>query len=386
MWKSIASNFLTVFIVGLFVLGGLIGWGQSQYKSEGPLESAVFFEVPRGASLRSVSEKLAAQGAITNASIFRIGAEYSDMASKLKFGNYELPAGASMAEIIDIVTAGGPSTFRYVATYVIRNTGGELRFRERTPGTGEEVVLAEFKAGEPLPEAYTEAVAAELPIIYRLAVAEGLTSWQVVEGLKGADFLEGEVGELPAEGSLAPDTYEVKRGAVRGEILDRMAEAQVRILDEAWANRADGLPLETKEEALVLASIVEKETGLAEERRQVASVFVNRLNQGMKLQTDPTVIYGITNGEGNGLGRGIRQSELRARNAYNTYVIPALPPGPIANPGKLAIEAALNPDETPYIFFVADGTGGHAFAVTIAEHNANVAEWRKIEAERNANN
>ena len=273
-----------------------------------------------------------------------------------------------------------------MATYVIRNTGAEMRFRERTPGTGEEVVLAEFKVGEPLPEAYTEAVAAELPIVYRLAVAEGLTSWQIVEGMKGADFLEGGVAELPAEGSLAPDTYEVKRGAVRGEILDRMAQAQTRILEEAWANRAEGLPLETKEEALVLASIVEKETGVAEERRQVASVFINRLNQGMKLQTDPTVIYGVTNGVGNGLGRGIRRSELRARNAYNTYVIPALPPGPIANPGKLAIEAALNPDETPYIFFVADGTGGHAFAVTIAEHNANVAEWRKIEAERNANN
>lgn len=386
MWKSIASNFLTVLIVGLFVLGGLIGWGQSQYKSEGPLESAVFFEVPRGASLRSVSEKLAAQGAISNAAVFRIGAEYSDMASQLKFGNYELPAGASMAEIIEIVTAGGPSTFRYVATYVIRNSGGEMRFRERIPGTGEEVVLAEFKAGEPLPEAYTEAIAAELPIIYRLAVAEGLTSWQIVEGLKGADFLEGDVAELPAEGSLAPDTYEVSRGATRGEILDRMAQAQTRILDEAWANRADGLPLKSKEEALILASIVEKETGVAEERRQVASVFINRLNQGMKLQTDPTVIYGVTNGEGNGLGRGIRQSELRARNAYNTYVIPGLPIGPIANPGKLAIEAALDPDETPYIFFVADGTGGHAFAVTIAEHNANVAEWRKIEAERNANN
>ena len=386
MWKSIASNFLTVFIVILFAVGGAIGWGQSQYKAEGPLEQAVFFEVPRGASLRSVSEKLEAQGAVTSAAIFRIGSEYAGKAGDLKFGNYEIPAGASMAEIIDIVTAGGPSTFRFVATYLIRNSGGELRFRERTPGTGEEVMLAQFKAGEPLPAAYTEAVAAEVPIVYRVSIAEGLTSWQIVEGLKGADFLEGEIEELPPEGSLAPDTYDVRRGGDRSEILGRMAAAQIRILDEAWANRAPDLPLENKEEALILASIVEKETGVPEERRQVASVFTNRLNQGMRLQTDPTVIYGITNGEGNGLGRGIRQSELRRRTPYNTYVIDGLPPTPIANPGKLAIEAALNPDDTPYIFFVADGTGGHAFAVTIAEHNRNVAAWRKIEAERNANN
>jgi UPF0755 protein len=386
MWKSIASNFLTVFIVILFAVGGVIGWGQSQYSGQGPLEQAVFFEVPRGASLRSVSEKLEAQGAVTSAAIFRIGSEYAGKAGDLKFGNYEIPAGSSMAEIIDIVTAGGPSTFRFVATYLIRNSGAELRFRERTPGTGEEVVLAQFKAGEPLPAAYTDAVGAEVPIVYRVSIAEGLTSWQIVEGLKGADFLEGEIEELPAEGSLAPDTYEVRRGGDRGEILDRMAAAQTRILDQAWANRADGLPLENKEEALILASIVEKETGVPEERRQVASVFINRLNQGMRLQTDPTVIYGITNGEGNGLGRGIRQSELRRRTPYNTYVIDGLPPTPIANPGKLAIEAALNPDDTPFIFFVADGTGGHAFAVTIAEHNRNGAAWRKIEAERNANN
>lgn len=386
MWKSIASNFLTVLIVALFAAGGVIGWGQSQYSSDGPLAQSIFFEVPRGASLRSVSEKLEAQGAVSNAAIFRVGSEYAGKAQDLKFGNYEIPAGASMAQIIDIVTAGGPSTFRFVATYLIRNSGAELRFRERIPGTGEEVVLAEFKAGEPLPAAYTEAVAAETPIVYRVSIAEGLTSWQIVEGLKGADFLDGGVDELPVEGSLAPDTYEVSRGAERGVILERMASAQTRILDAAWEARAEGLPLESKEEALILASIVEKETGVPEERREVASVFVNRLNQGMRLQTDPTVIYGITQGEGNGLGRGIRQSELRRRTPYNTYVIDGLPPTPIANPGRLAIEAALNPDDTPYIFFVADGTGGHAFAVTIADHNRNVAEWRKIEAERNANN
>jgi UPF0755 protein len=160
-----------------------------------------------------------------------------------------------------------------------------------------------------------------------------------------------------------------------------MEDAQSIRLQEAWENRADDAPVETPEEALILASIIEKETGVAEERPLVASVFANRLRQGIKLQTDPTVIYGITKGEGV-LGRGIRQSELRRETPWNTYVIDGLPPTPIANPGKAAIEAALNPDESDYIFFVADGTGGHAFAVTLDEHNANVARWRKIEAER----
>lgn len=386
MWKAIASNALTVLIVLLIAVGVAIGWGQSQFNADGPLEQAKFFEVPRGASLRDVSQKLESQGAVSSAMIFRLGVEYSDRAQDLKFGNYEIPAGATMAEILDIVTKGGPSTFRFVASYVIRNSGAEMRFRERIPGTGEEVVLAEFKAGEPLPEAYSEAVAADTPIVYRIGVAEGLSSWQIAEGLRAADFLEGEIASTPAEGSLAPDTYEVPRGENRADILSRMAAAQERILAEEWENRSEDAAVETPEEALILASIVEKETGVAEERKQVASVFTNRLRQGMKLQTDPTVIYGITNGESNGLGRGIRQSELRRETPYNTYVINGLPPTPIANPGRAAIEAALNPDETPFIFFVADGTGGHAFAVTIAEHNANVAKWRKIEAERNANN
>jgi len=162
-----------------------------------------------------------------------------------------------------------------------------------------------------------------------------------------------------------------------------MAERQDSILAEAWENRVEGLPVNSPEEALILASLIEKETGVAEERRQVASVFVNRLRLGMKLQTDPAVIYGITLGQGV-LGRGLRRSELRAATPYNTYVIDALTPTPIANPGRASIEAALDPDSTDYIFFVADGTGGHAFAVTLAEHNANVARWRQIEAERAA--
>ena len=160
-----------------------------------------------------------------------------------------------------------------------------------------------------------------------------------------------------------------------------MEENQAQILAELWQARAEGLPFDTPEEAMVLASIVEKETGVPEERRQVASVFVNRLERGIRLQTDPTVIYGVTNGQG-ALGRGLRQSELRRETPYNTYVIDGLPPTPIANPGRASIEAALNPDATDYLYFVADGTGGHAFAETLAEHNENVARWRAIEAER----
>ncbi|MEP5760320.1 MAG: endolytic transglycosylase MltG [Litoreibacter sp.] len=384
MWKTFASNALTLIIVLLFAAGGLIGWGKTQYTDAGPLGQATFFEVPRGASMRVVSDKLAEQDIVSSATIFRIGTDYAGLAGKLKFGNYEIPAGASMEEVIDILTSGGPSTFRFVVTYVIRNSGAETRFRERVPGTGEIKVLAEFAAGEEAPEIYREAIAAETPIVYRVSVAEGLSSWQIVEGLKQSEFLSGDLGEVPAEGSLAPDTYEVARGGERSDVLDLMTAAQERILAEAWETRSEDAAVTSPEEAMILASIIEKETGVPEERGDVASVFTNRLRQGMKLQTDPTVIYGITGGQSNGLGRGLRQSELRRATPYNTYVIDGLPPTPIANPGRAAIEAALNPGETPFIFFVADGTGGHAFAVTLDEHNANVAEWRKIEASRNA--
>jgi UPF0755 protein len=214
-----------------------------------------------------------------------------------------------------------------------------------------------------------------------VTVAEGATSWQVWNAIAQAEFLSGDAGPQPAEGVLAPDSYEVRRGAGRGELLAQMQERQSAILAAAWEARAPGLPLDSPEEALILASIVEKETGVADERRVVASVFINRLRVPMRLQTDPTVIYGITRGQGT-LGRGLRRSELNAETPWNTYQIDGLPPTPIANPGRASIEAALNPDTTEYIYFVADGTGGHAFAVTLAEHNRNVARWREIEAQQ----
>ncbi len=203
----------------------------------------------------------------------------------------------------------------------------------------------------------------------------------MVDALRKADFLDGEIADVPPEGSLAPRAYEIDRGAKRGDLIAQMQADQARILADLWAARAEGLPYASAEEALVMASIVEKETGVPTERRLVASVFINRMRQGMRLQTDPTVIYGITRGEGV-LGRGLRQSELRRRTPWNTYVIDGLPPTPIANPGRASIEAALNPEASNYLYFVADGSGGHAFAATLAEHNENVSRWRAIEAAR----
>lgn len=384
MWKSVAANGMSFLIVLLIALAGAIAWGQREFREAGPLTEAVFFEVPRGASLRRVSEDLEAAGIVSSAMLFRLGADYADMAGALRFGNYEIPPGASMEQVLAIVTAGGPSSFRYTATYVLQLEGtGELRLRERVPGTGEIVELADFAYEDGLPEVYSQLVASDAPIAYRVSVPEGLTSWQIVEGLRAADFLSGEIAEVPPEGSLAPDTIEVARGTDRQEIIDQMLAAQADILAQAWENRQDGLPLADAQEALILASIIEKETSVPDERRLVSSVFINRLNQGMRLQTDPTVIYGITEGRGV-LGRGIRASELRAETPWNTYVINGLPPTPIANPGRAAIEAAVNPEDTRLIFFVADGTGGHAFAETLEEHNRNVARWRQIEAERAA--
>ncbi|ABV93915.1 hypothetical protein Dshi_2179 [Dinoroseobacter shibae DFL 12 = DSM 16493] len=384
MWRALASNMLTLLIVGFLALVAVIAWGQRSFTGQGPLAEPIFFEVPRGASLTRIADALEAEGAVSSAVIFRLGAQYTEREGDLKFGSYEIPAGASMADVLDILTAGGAASFRYMATYQIRVDDAELRLRERIPGEDRDELVASFAPGEPVPAAYAELVAAGTPMAYRVAIAEGVTSWQIVDALRKADFLSGEIAEVPPEGSLAPDTYEVARGGDRADIIAAMSEAQTRILAQAWAARDAELPLESPEEALILASIIEKETSVPEEREVVSSVFVNRLNRGMRLQTDPTVIYGITNGVGV-LGRGLRRSELRGATPYNTYVIPGLPPTPIANPGREAIFAAVQPAETDYIFFVADGTGGHAFSRTLAEHNENVARWRAIERSREAN-
>lgn len=381
MWRHIASNAVTFLIVAVFLLAGLILWGQREYSAQGPLEQAVCLQVERGSSIARVSRNLQEQGAITNARVFRLGADYSEKSDLLKAGSFLIPPGTPMSDIVDIITRGGPSTCGTEVVYRIGVNSTSVVVRELDPVTSRYEEKASFDPAEEVPPADYTQVRAQSDTRYRVALAEGVTSWQIVDSLSRLDILEGEVTEVPAEGTLAPDSYEVIPGQSRADLLARMTAAQQAILAEAWANRVDGLPLASPEEALILASIIEKETGVAEERRQVASVFVNRLNRGMRLQTDPTVIYGITKGQGV-LGRGLRQSELRGQTPWNTYVIEGLPPTPIANPGRASIEAALDPDDTPFVFFVADGTGGHAFAVTLEEHNRNVAEWRRIEAER----
>lgn len=381
MWRHIASNALTMLIVAIFLLGGLILWGQTEYSAEGPLEEQICLRVERGSNVSRVSKTLEDQGAITSGMLLRVGMDYADLTGDLKAGSYLVPAKSTMKDIADIITRGGASTCGTEIVYRIGVTQLSNLVRELDPATSTYIEKAKFDpAAEEAPAEYLD-VRDRADTRFRIAVAEGVTSWQIVEGLKRISLLEGDVSEVPAEGSLAPQSYEVKKGDKREELLAEMAERQDSILAEAWENRVEGLPVNSPEEALILASLIEKETGVAEERRQVASVFVNRLRLGMKLQTDPAVIYGITLGQGV-LGRGLRRSELRAATPYNTYVIDALTPTPIANPGRASIEAALDPDSTDYIFFVADGTGGHAFAVTLAEHNANVARWRQIEAER----
>ncbi|MDR0808969.1 MAG: endolytic transglycosylase MltG [Gemmobacter sp.] len=381
MWRSVASNALTLFIVVLIGFAGLLAWGRQEFSGPGPLAQAVCVRVERGASLGEVSRQLEAQGAISDARIFRIGANYTGKGQGLRFGSYLVPGQASMAHVLELLTAGGASTCGRDVNFRIGVARAEIVLRELDPVSNRFVEVARFDPGaEAPPQIYVDA-ALEGDLRWQVTLAEGVTSWQVVESLKRADFLEGAIEDVPPEGSLAPEAYDVEKGSARSDLLVRMRDRQAQTLADLWASRAGGLPFDTPEEALVLASIVEKETGVALERPLVASVFLNRLTRGMRLQTDPTVIYGITKGEGV-LGRGLRASELRKATPWNTYVIDGLPPTPIANPGRLSIEAVLHPEATDYLYFVADGTGGHAFAATIDEHNANVARWREIEAQQ----
>lgn len=379
MWRHIASNFLTIAILILVAAAGAVAWGQRQYSGPGPLAEAICFKVERGASFRSVAADLAERGAITSQYILRVGADYEEKADSLKAGSFLIRPDASMREIVDSVTKSGQSTCGTEVNYRIGVNAADVILRELDPATDAYVEVVKFDpaAGE-APAEYAARIE-DADVRYRVTLAEGVTSWQVVEALKRAEFLAGEPGDVPAEGHLSPDSYEVTRGSERRALLGEMVRRQDAVLAELWPDRDEGLPYATPEEALIMASIVEKETGIPEERPLVASVFLNRLADGMKLQTDPTVIYGLTKGQGV-LGRGLRQSELRGRTPWNTYVIDGLPPTPIANPGRDSIAAALHPAATDFLYFVADGSGGHVFAATLAEHNANVAKWRAIEA------
>jgi UPF0755 protein len=383
MWRHIASNFLTLAVVLLALAAGIVAWGRHQFDGPGPLADAICLRVDAGSNMRVVADQLVGQGAISSGYIFRVGADYAGRAEQLKAGSFLVQPAASMREIVEEITGGGQSTCGTEVNFRIGVTGSDVVVRELDPATNAYVEVTKFDVGDAAaPPEYADR-AGRPDTRFRVTLAEGTTVWQAAEALKRADFLSGDVPKLPTEGMLAPESYDVARGEARSELIAEMQARQESTLAELWAGRAEGLPYKSPDEALVMASIVEKETGVPEERGRVASVFLNRLAKGMKLQTDPTVIYGITKGQGI-LGRGLRQSELRGRTAWNTYVIDGLPPTPIANPGREAIAAALNPDQTGYLFFVADGTGGHAFAETLAEHNRNVIKWRRIEAQQGA--
>lgn len=318
------------FCVTMVILLAIVGtpawlaWRGFTGPSDIPERTTVLIE--EGSGLNRIAAQLAREDLVSNAMMFRLGVEVFDKASALKAGEYEIPRHASMRQIMRILVDGKP-------------------------------------------------------ILHSITLYEGMTSWEIVEHLKLQPVLKGSVPIVPAEGTLLPETYLVTRGTSRQEVVDRMRKAQRQVLEKLWDARADNLPIKTIEEAIVLASIVEKETGRGSERHKAASVFVNRLNKGMRLQSDPTIIYGITLGKGP-LGRRIRRSEIQAKTDYNTYQIDGLPPAPICNPGAAAIEAVLNPADTEYLFFVADGTGGHAFAKTNRQHERNVQAWRKVQRER----
>jgi UPF0755 protein len=281
--------------------------------------------------------------------------------------------------VVALLTTSGQSTCGQDVNLRIGVAGAEVVLRAYDAKVDGYAEVAKFDpAVGPVPQAYIDA-AADADLRWRVTLAEGVTSWQVVESLKLADFLTGDLKAVPLEGALAPGSYEVEKGFERKALVDEMQADQAAILAELWAKRADGLPYASPEEAMIMASIIEKETGVASERGLVASVFLNRLADGMKLQTDPTVIYGVTKGQGV-LGRGLKASELKKETPWNTYVIAGLPVTPICNPGRAAIAAALQPEATEFTYFVADGTGGHAFASNLVDHNKNVAKYRAIEA------
>jgi len=275
----------------------------------------------RGASLPEIAGALERAGVIRSSSLFLTAAQTTGAARKLKAGEYEFPSRASLRQVLTKIREGK----------IVR---------------------------------------------HQVTIAEGLTSDMVVDILMRAPELTG-TAPTPPEGSVLPETYQFQRGEDRSAVLQRMMDDRDELLDRLWAGRQPGLPFETKEQAVTLASIVEKETGVASERPHVAAVFINRLRLGMRLGSDPTIIYGLTRGRP--LGRGILQSELQRETPYNTYLITGLPPTPIANPGKAALEAVLNPIKSDDLYFVADGTGGHVFASTYEEHERNVAKWRQIE-------
>ena len=377
MRNSLASNAFTVVIVLLLFLSTLIGWVQVKYKASGGLDKPICFKVGPGENIESVSNSLKIEKLIDNPLIFRLGANYTKKSLYLKAGSFLIQEKSSMRDIVELITGVGQNTCGKEVLYQVGINSHKVTLRELNPETKEydEILKFDIKK-DSKPDQYKN-ILSEKGVRYRIVFAEGISSWQIAEALKSSDFLTGEITSLPSEGSLAPRSYEVQYGMDRLLLIDLMQSEQIKILNTAWNNKDPSSPLKTVNEALVLASIIEKETGLASERHIVASVFTNRIKKGMKLQTDPSVTYGITKGQ-KFLGRGLSKSDLKLNTPYNTYIHRGLPPTPITNPGRLAIEAALNPEKTDYLYFVADGSGGHAFSKSLKGHNKNVREWRKL--------
>ena len=326
MAKRLFRLFAALLLLGLIGAGVAFGWGYAQFTRPGPgtFDHAVVLAM--GSSRKEIAERLTGAGIINQPLLFRIGVRLGGWSRELRAGEFRFPAQTSMRGVVGILRHGKT-------------------------------------------------------VVRRVTVPEGLSSAQIVALLQQTDGLHGEIATVPAEGSMLPETYHFSHGDERAVLLSRMADGMRRTLADLWPGREQGLPFINPEEALILASIVEKETSLEEERPRIAGVFINRLRQGMRLQSDPTVVYGMTLGQ-KALGRALRRDDLEQHTPYNTYRIPALPPGPIANPGRAALSAVLHPRATKELYFVANGLGGHTFASTFAEHRRNVQQWRRVKARK----
>jgi len=322
----IGNAVISAFVLVALAAGIALFFGKQRFEAAGPLPADRVVNIPRGSGMRDIADILSREGVVDQPWLFIGGVLVLKAREDLKAGEYEFKAHSSMRDVVATIVEG-----KIVA--------------------------------------------------HQVSIPEGLTSEQIVARLLQDNVLAGDIKQIPREGSLLPDTYNFARGINREQMVQRMQQAQQRLLHEIWEHRAPDLPLKTPDQLVVLASLVEKETGKPEERTRVAAVFVNRLKQRMKLQSDPTIIYGLVGGKGT-LGRPIMKSEIEQPTPYNTYIIDGLPPGPIANPGRASLEAAANPARTRELYFVADGTGGHAFAETYEQHQKNVTRLRSIESDQ----
>jgi UPF0755 protein len=319
----IGNAVFTLLVVVSIAVGAALFFGKQRFEAPGPLAEDKVVNIPRGFGIRDIADLLQREGVIDQPYVFMGGVIALKARGDLKSGEYQFTKRASLADVVDTI----------VENKVVQHS---------------------------------------------FTVPEGLTSEQIVARLLETDALAGQIKEIPREGTLLPETYKFTRGMTREQIIQRMQQSHRRVLQEVWEHRVADLPVKTPEQLVTLASIIEKETARPDERTRVAAVFINRLKGKMRLQSDPTIIYGLTGGKGS-LGRPILKSEIEQPTPYNTYVIDGLPPGPIANPGRASLEAAANPARTKELYFVADGTGGHVFSDNYAEHQKNVARLRGLE-------